>query len=88
MTMYRIAIASAAQGKTPHSLIGFYGPALQGTTLAAQLGVASPGGRETMTVAVGETRAVPGLGSITVIDVRVGSDDSSSHVLVDVDDAP
>jgi hypothetical protein len=68
--------------------IGFIGstlhPASAGGGIAARLGIAGTEGRTTVELAAGETAALPGGGSVRVIEIFISPDGSRTAAAIEV----
>jgi hypothetical protein len=59
-------------------------PAGEGGALAVRLGIAGADGRRTVELAAGETAALPGGGSVRVVDIFVSPDGSQTAAAIEV----
>lgn len=81
-------LRQGTQRRGPGFSIGFLGSKLRpsdlGGGIVARLGIAGAQGRETVELAAGESAALPGGGSVRVIDIFVSPDGSETAAAIEV----
>lgn len=63
-------------------------PSDEGGGIAARLGISSPDGRTTVELGPGESAALPGGGSVHIVDIFVSPDGTQTAAAIEVTEAP
>ncbi|MGX5697656.1 hypothetical protein ACWKWP_15775 [Agromyces soli] len=90
MTAAPELLRQGAQRRGPGFSIGFIGstlrPSAAGGAIAARLGIAGAEGRSTVELGAGESAALPGGGSVRVIEIFVSPDGTRTAAAIEVVD--
>lgn len=85
-------LRQGAQRRGRSFSLGFIGSSLRtsdaGGGIAARLGIAGPAGRTTVELAAGESAALPGGGSVRVIEIFVSPDGADTAAAIEIDEGP
>jgi hypothetical protein len=85
-------LRQGAQRRGQSFSLGFIGSSLRtsdaGGGIAARLGIAGADGRTTVELAAGESAALPGGGSVRIIEIFVSPDGANTAAAIEIDEGP